>query len=59
QPLGLAGTTPAVFSRHEGLERPRSAPDLFELANFRSSIWEALKGIKIGSVVGGTLRLGR
>jgi hypothetical protein len=37
----------------------RSAPDIFELANFRSSIWEALKGIMVRSVADGMLILDR
>jgi hypothetical protein len=37
----------------------RSAPDIFELANFRSSIWEALKGTMVGLVVDSTLILDR
>jgi hypothetical protein len=35
----------------------RFAPDIFELANFRSSIWDALKGIMIDSVVDNMLML--
>jgi hypothetical protein len=37
----------------------RFAPDIFELANFRSSMWEALKGTMLSSVVDSMLMLNR
>ncbi|MGZ8943561.1 MAG: hypothetical protein ACXW00_12400, partial [Methylobacter sp.] len=36
----------------------RSAPDIFELANFKSSIWYAFKGKREGSVVDRKVALG-
>ena len=58
-PLRRRALPPQYFSTIAAWKDRRFAPDIFELANLRSSIWEACKGKAVGSVANSTVMLGR